>query len=89
MSPRPALDLETLGPTPQAAVRRLITEFRRRGWRETGGAAVAIVRALEEARAAVPPHRAAAVVAAEFLAMNQTSRTEVEEFLTRLAASHR
>jgi hypothetical protein len=77
--------LESLGPTPQAAVRRLMTEFRRRGWHDAGGTAVAIVRTLEQAQRAVPPHRAAAVVAAEFLAVNQASRRQVVELLTKIA----
>jgi hypothetical protein len=65
----------------------LITEFRRCGWQDAGGTAVAIVRALECADAEVPTSRTAAAVPAEFLAVNHASRADVEEMLVRLAGT--
>ncbi len=62
-----------------------MTEFRRRGWHDVGGTAVAVVRALEESDRGLSPQRAAAVVGTEFVTVNHVSRTDVEEMLVRLA----
>ncbi len=82
----PLLQLKTLGTTPQAATRRLLTEFRRRGWQDPGASAVAIVRALEETRGGITPRRAAALIGQDFLAVNGLKRSDVEYLLSGLAS---
>jgi hypothetical protein len=47
-SPSEELQLVVLGATPQAALRHLVDEFERRGWRDDGGGALAIVRLLQD-----------------------------------------
>jgi nucleoside phosphorylase len=65
--------------SPRAAVRELLTAWRRSGWRETGGAAFGIVEALQRdggqrSRAAI-----AAAIPERFVVVNATTRAHVAE----------
>lgn len=77
-----ALSLESLGPSPQAAIRLLLRTFRNRGWRDDGSA-TAIVRLLESRRF-VTPRAAAREVTADFLATNAVTRSTVQAALKDL-----
>jgi hypothetical protein len=78
------LSLSSLGRTPQAAIRTLLTAFRHRGWRDYG-AALAIVRALENADGSLPIVAAARHVPSDFLARNSVRRRDVEVLLRELS----
>jgi hypothetical protein len=80
------ITMRQLGPTPQAAVRTLLTEFRYRGWKDSGNVALAIVRALEAADGALPITRAAKAAPDEFLTQNEIRRRELEQMFEQLAA---
>ncbi|HXE98739.1 MAG TPA: hypothetical protein VN458_00165 [Solirubrobacterales bacterium] len=82
------LELSSLGPTPQAALRRLVDEFERRGWRDDGTGALAVVRVLEGGGGSAPWSEAAKAVPRVFLSHNHARRRDLEEAL-RSAAGKR
>jgi hypothetical protein len=75
------LSLDSLGATPQAALRHLVDEFERRGWRDDGTSALAIVRVLEAHGGAIAWRKAIQAVPGSFLASNHVRRTELESAL--------
>ena len=87
----PALQLELaqLGETHRHAIRRVLTEFRLRGWRDVDGAAVSIVDRLTKGGGRASPKSAARAVPATFLAINGLSRAELSRVLERLAGTPR
>jgi hypothetical protein len=82
------LELSDLGPTPQAALRHLVDEFERRGWRDDGGSALAVVRLLENAGGSASWRKAVDAVPRSFLSSNHVYRRDLEAAL-RSAASKR
>jgi len=83
------LTVATLGPTGQAAVRRLLDEFKARGWEDRGGAALRLVRVLAAASRPVGPRALAMAAPAEFFEANGLTRPEFARFLTGLSTSQR
>lgn len=83
------LELERLGQTRRHAIRRLLTEFRIRSWRDVDGAAVSIVDRLSKSGGQASPRSVAQAVPPTFLAINGLSRTELSRVLERLAAAPR
>jgi hypothetical protein len=83
------LRLESLGATPQAALRHLVDEFERRGWRDDGSSALAVVRLLESANGAASWRKAAGAVPRSFLALNNVRRRDLESALRDAASIHR
>lgn len=81
------LELSRLGPTPQAALRNIADEFERRGWRDEGSGALAVVRLLEGSGGAASWRSAAGAVPSVFLSSNQVLRRDLVEALK--AASKR
>jgi hypothetical protein len=80
----PVLRLVSLGPTSQAAVRRLLTEFRSRRWIDNG-AALSLVRALEK-RDEMPVKALAKAAPPDFLTRNEITRRDLSKLLERLAS---
>jgi hypothetical protein len=79
------LSMESLGDTRQAALRRMLTVFRDQGWHDSDGAALLVVRGVEQARGGLTPPRAAALAPAEFLARNRITRARLRDVLALLA----
>jgi hypothetical protein len=79
------LELSSLGPTPQAALRRLVDEFERRGWRDDGTGALAVVRVLESGGGSAPWAKAVKSVPRVFLSLNHARRGDLEEALRSAA----
>lgn len=79
------LELSSLGPTPQAALRRLVDEFERRGWRDDGTGALAVVRLLEGGGGSAPWGKAAKAVPRVFLSSNRVLRRDLEAALRSAA----
>jgi hypothetical protein len=84
--PAPQLELDRLGNTRRLAIRKLLTEFRTYGWRDTDGAAIVIVDRLAQAGGHASPESVAGAVPSGFLAVNGMSRSELSQALGRLAA---
>lgn len=80
------LALADLGPTPQAGVRRILDEFRRVGWKDRDGAALAIVRTLQSGGGTLLVTSVARSVPVSFLGRNNLKRVEIVQFLSKLAA---
>lgn len=83
--PPRTLSVGLLGPTSQAAIRLLLTEFRNRGWTDSSNAALAIVRAVEASSVGVAPSRAARAAPPQFLAENDLKPADLEHLLGDLA----
>jgi hypothetical protein len=66
-------------------VRRLIVEFRHRGWSDSSNAALAIVRALAVGTGTGSLSKATHAVPRSFLAENRVKRSEIERMLLDLA----
>ena len=81
------LELARLGPTPQAALRNVADEFERRGWRDEGASALAVIRLLEGSGGAASWRSAAGAVPSVFLSSNRVLRRDLEDALK--AASKR
>ena len=79
------LSVQLLGPTSQAAIRVLLTEFRNKGWTDSSNAALAIVRAVEASSGGLTPSRAAQAVPSQFLAENHLKAADLEQLLQDLA----
>jgi hypothetical protein len=84
-APSERLELSSLGPTPQAALRHLADEFERRGWNDDSAGALAVVRLLEGTGGAAPWSKAAKAVPPVFLSSNRVLRREVVEALKAAA----
>jgi predicted component of type VI protein secretion system len=82
-----AFELSHIGPTPQAAIRTLLDLFRARGWRDHG-AALAVVRALEEAGGVLSVSAAVRAMPSIFFARNALRRADAERALSELVSSH-
>jgi hypothetical protein len=65
-----------------------VDEFERRGWRDDGSSALAVVRLLQDAEGATSWRKAAGAVPRSFLATNRVHRRDLELAL-RHAASKR
>lgn len=81
------LRLDDLGPNEQAAVRLLLDDFRSHGWRDQGGGAIAIVRALASDARGLTTRRIAQVMPEIFFVANSVSRTDVRKALDEIAVS--
>lgn len=82
------LELSDLGPTPQAALRHIVDEFERRGWRDDGASALAIVRVLQSGGGSATWKKAAGAVPRNFLSSNHVYRRDLETALRRAASKH-
>jgi hypothetical protein len=82
------LQLVALGATPQAALRHLVDEFERRGWRDDGGGALAIVQLLQDRGGTATVRQAASAVPSSFMAINRAKRRDLQDAV-RAAASRR
>jgi hypothetical protein len=71
--------LSDLGLTPQAALRHLVDEFERRGWRDDGSSALAVVRLLQDSGGQSTLRKAAGAVPSAFLVVNRVRRSEVQD----------
>jgi hypothetical protein len=78
-----------LGPTSQAAIRVLLTEFRHLGWADSSNAALAIVRAVEASPGGLAPSKAARAAPSEFLAENDLKQADLESMLRDLVDRRR
>ena len=81
-----ALLLANLGSTPQAALRHLVDEFERRGWRDDGSSALAVIQLLESSGGAAPWRKAADAVPRRFLTANHVRRRDLEGALRDASA---
>lgn len=79
-------ELSDLGPTPQAAIRTLLDLIRDHGWRDHG-AALAVVRAVEDAGGVISISAAVRAMPKIFLARNDLRRMDVERALSELVSS--
>jgi hypothetical protein len=79
------LELSSLGPTPQAALRVLADEFERRGWRDDSASALAVIRLLEGDGGSAPWGKAAKAVPSVFLSANRVLRRDLEDALKAAA----
>jgi hypothetical protein len=75
------LELSGLGPTPQAALRNIADEFERRGWRDEGAGALAVIRLLESSGGVASWRSAAGAVPSVFLSSNRVLRRDLEDAL--------
>ncbi len=80
--------LESFGPTSQAAIRLLLTEFRNRGWSDSSNAALEIVRAIEHSHG-LSLQRAARAAPPDFLSVNDLRRQDVVDLLLNLVRQRR
>jgi hypothetical protein len=83
------LQLTSLGTTPQGALRHLVDEFERRGWRDDGSSALAVVRLLESSGGAASWRKVVDAVPRSFLAINQVRRRDLESALREAATLDR
>jgi hypothetical protein len=79
-----ALHLEAFGISQKHALRRLLTAFRQRGWRDPGDAALLVIRKIEK-QPGVAANRAAAAAPPEFFDLNHITRKELAEALVEIA----
>jgi hypothetical protein len=71
------------GDSPQALLSRIVEEFERRRWRDTGGAGLQIVRAIERSGGQIDPAALARIPSRTFLAVNRATRADVCDAVTR------
>ncbi len=81
----PTIKMVSFGPAPQAALRRLLSGLRARGWHDPDETALALLRALQSSRKPMTPHQLARVVSTSFLTVNGISRADLERFLSEMA----
>jgi hypothetical protein len=74
------LHLESFGISSKHALRRLLTEFRARGWRDPGDATLLVIRRIET-HPGVGSDRAAAAAPEEFFGLNHIRHRELAEAL--------
>lgn len=84
-STRSGLYLEAFGISSKHALRRLLSEFRTRGWRDPGDAALLVIRTVER-QPGVSAERAAAAAPPEFFDVNQLRRKDLADALCEIAA---
>lgn len=78
------LHLAEFGVSPQHALRLLLTEFRTRGWRDPGDAALLVIRQIEK-RPGITPERAAAAAPAAFFDVNNLRRRDLADALVEIS----
>jgi hypothetical protein len=83
---RSGLHLEAFGISSKHALRRLLTEFRTRGWRDPGDAALLVIRRIER-QPGVAAERAAAAAPSAFFEVNHIDRKDLAEVLSEMAAT--
>ena len=76
------IHLELLGPNEKAAIRTILTELHRRGWRDIDGLAVAVVARLREDGRA--PDQLAQLATRAFLAVNRITRRDLSQAFAEL-----
>lgn len=82
---RTGLHLDAFGMSPKHALRRLLTEFRNRGWRDPGDAALLVILKIER-RPGIGADRAAAAAPREFFDVNNIQKKDLADALTAIAA---
>lgn len=82
---RNGLHLEAFGISPKHALRKLLNEFRTRGWRDPGDAALLVIRKVER-QPGVSADRAAAAAPPEFFDVNHLKREDLADALREIAA---
>jgi hypothetical protein len=83
--PQTALHVEAFGISQKHALRRLLTEFRHRGWRDPGDAALLVIRKIEK-QPGVAATRAAAAAPAAFFDLNHITKKDLAAALVEIAA---
>jgi hypothetical protein len=78
------LYLDSFGTSAKHGLRRLLTEFKARGWRDPGDAALLVIRTIE-AQPGITPERAAAAAPLDFFDRNSISRKDLAEALSDVA----
>jgi hypothetical protein len=81
---RAGLYVEALGVSPKHALRELLTEFRQRGWRDPGDAALLVIRRIEQ-RPGILSALAASAAPPEFFEVNHIRRKDLADALNDLA----
>jgi hypothetical protein len=71
------------GESPQALLSLIVDEFERRRWRDTGGASLKIVRAIERSGGEIDLSLLAGIPSRNFLATNRTTRAQTKAALTK------
>ena len=79
------LHLEAFGISSKHALRRLLNEFRTRGWHDPGDTALLVIRRVE-LQPGVSPERAAAAAPPEFFDMNHLRRKDLADALSEIAS---
>jgi hypothetical protein len=69
------------GESPQALLSLIMDEFERRRWRDTGQAALKIVRSIQRGGGTIDPSALSRIPSPAFLAVNRTTRNQVREAL--------
>lgn len=82
---RTGLHLDAFGISPKHALRRLLTEFRNRGWRDPGDAALLVILKIER-QPGIAADRAADAAPGEFFDLNHIQKGDLAEALTTIAA---
>jgi hypothetical protein len=82
---RTGLHLDAFGMSSKHAIRRLLSEFRNRGWRDPGDAALLVILRIER-QPGIAADRAAAAAPGEFFDLNHIQRKDLAEALTAIAA---
>ena len=85
---RNGLYLDALGISSKHAMRKLLSEFRARGWRDPGDAALLIISRIER-QPGITAERAAAAAPPEFFDLNEIRRSDLAEMLETLAGRSR
>lgn len=78
-----------LGENDRQAVRRLLDEFRYRGWKDSGGAALRIVKAVGRAEGKATAKKLASSAPTEFLVQNDLRRADLERALCEFTSGSR
>ena len=82
---RTGLHLDAFGMSPKHALRRLLTEFRNRGWRDPGDAALLVILRIER-QPGIGADQAAAAAPREFFDLNHIRKKDLAEALAAIAA---
>lgn len=78
------LYLDSFGISSKHGIRRLLSKFRERGWRDPGDAALLVMRRIES-QPGIAPERAAAAAPPEFFEVNRIRRKDLAAALVELA----
>ena len=84
MSTHNGLRLEAFGISPKHALRKVLTEFRIRGWRDPGDAALLVIRRIER-HPGITANRAAGAAPPEFFELNQIRKKDLAAALREIA----